>query len=73
MKVETEIKDYIKEYGLTLEIKVGPETGVFMGKIKEFKGISAYDESMEELYIRMNISLDAYFDAFPYELEKLQK
>ena len=58
---------------LNCKITKGEVTGVYIGQIEEFPGITAYGKTEDELVTNINESIDAYFDAFPEEIKVYEK
>ena len=64
-------KDWVRDYCLSLDITIGKYTKIFIVRVRDFPAISAYDPEWDKVLIKINETIEAYFDAFPSELEKL--
>jgi hypothetical protein len=68
-------KESGKNHALSLKciITKGEVTDVYIGQIEGFPGITAYGKTKQELKTKLLESVNAYFSAFPEEVEVADK
>ena len=59
------------EHHLHYFLHKGKKTGEYIGQCKELPGVIAHSSTEDGIKDEMDKALDAYFDAFPKEHDKL--